>query len=126
MSVLVKTPHTKFEIKIKGKGKLPMKLKKWLISEYGQKNVCSQNASDDQAVNFRKTDWWKNRSRVTPSRRIKAYRGRDGLTQAELGQLLGKSKHFVCDLEHERRGISKEIALKLSKIFKTSVERFIS
>jgi DNA-binding XRE family transcriptional regulator len=47
------------------------------------------------------------------------------MTQEHLGAKVGASKSFICDIEHDRRAISKEMAKKFSALFKISVERFI-
>jgi DNA-binding XRE family transcriptional regulator len=33
------------------------------------------------------------------------------MTQDELGEKIGASKSFICDIEHNRRAISREMAL---------------
>jgi DNA-binding XRE family transcriptional regulator len=47
------------------------------------------------------------------------------MTQDELGVKIGASKSYVCDMEHDRRNISKEMAKKLALLFNISVIRFI-
>jgi len=57
---------------------------------------------------------------------VRVYRDNFGFTQAKLGEKLGGlSRQNVSDMENNRRGISKDIAKKLSKIFKVPVDRFI-
>jgi DNA-binding XRE family transcriptional regulator len=65
------------------------------------------------------------RKRVTPAEYLRTYRENSGLTQAELGEKLGVSRAYICDIEHGRRSISKEFAKELSTFFKVSVGRFI-
>jgi hypothetical protein len=38
---------------------------------------------------------------------------------------ISASKAFVCDMEHDRRAISKDMAKKLASLFDISVARFI-
>ena len=78
-------------------------------------------------VDITQTAWYKKeRSRMTPGRTLKVYRERDQLTQEELGQRLGGLPiQKISDMEHDRRGISKELAKKLAVIFSTSADKFL-
>ena len=42
------------------------------------------------------------------------------LSQKELAKRLGVSRHAVSDLIHERRGMSADLAIRLSRVFQTT------
>lgn len=63
--------------------------------------------------------------KMNPGEYIKIYRSNKQMTQAELGRKLGVSNAFVCDLEKNRRDVSKEMAKKLARLFGTSTDRFL-
>jgi DNA-binding XRE family transcriptional regulator len=57
---------------------------------------------------------------------LRIYRENAGLSQDELGKKLGNiPRQNISAMEKGRRGISKEIAKKLSMILKAPVSRFI-
>ena len=57
---------------------------------------------------------------------IKIYRENFGLTQEGLGKKLGGySRQNISAMENGRRGISKNVVKKLSKVFKVPTDRFI-
>jgi transcriptional regulator with XRE-family HTH domain len=63
---------------------------------------------------------------MTPGKNMKIYRMNRGLTQLQLGELLGGiPKQHISNMENGKRPISLKMAKTLSKIFKVSVERFI-
>jgi DNA-binding XRE family transcriptional regulator len=119
MQVHVKTPHIKIEIK----GDISKKHLSLLRKEYGN-NV---KLITDDAVDVFETDWYKNiKSNMTPGQNLKIYRINRGLTQEQLGELLdGIPKQHISNMENGKRAISLKMAKRLSKLFKTSVERFI-
>jgi len=49
-----------------------------------------------------------------------------GLTVASLAKKLGVSRQSVNELVHERRAVSTEMALRLSKLFGTSAEYWLN
>ncbi|MBW2252025.1 MAG: helix-turn-helix transcriptional regulator [Deltaproteobacteria bacterium] len=54
------------------------------------------------------------------------YRENFRLTQAELGQKLGKfTRQKISDMEHNKRTISKDVARKLSQLFDVPIDRFL-
>lgn len=123
MLAVVKTPLIDIHIK----GKIPSRLVTVLKKEYGKK-VRLTKEDDDELLDIFQTDWYKRiKKTLTPGTNLKIYRQNLGLTQAELGEKLGNlPKQFVSNMENGIRPISKKTALKLSKIFKTSVDRFIA
>ena len=123
MLAVVKTPLIDIHIK----GKIPTQLVTLLKKEYGRK-VRLTKEDDDELLDVFETDWYKRiKKTLTPGTNLKIYRQNIGLTQAQLGQKLGNlPKQFVSNMENGIRPISKKTALKLAKIFRTSVDRFIA
>jgi len=122
MQVHVKMPHIKIDID----GEISKKHLSLLKKEYG-KNVHLVKNEDDEYVDVFKTDWYKKiQSKMTPGKNMKIYRMNRGLTQLQLGELLGGiPKQHISNMENGKRTISLKMAKTLSKIFKVSVERFI-
>ncbi|MBN2425237.1 MAG: helix-turn-helix transcriptional regulator [Calditrichaceae bacterium] len=110
-----------FEIK----GDIPENIVDYFKAQYGTDFEILSEA--DELIDIFETEWFKKTSKtVTPGENIKIYRQNLGLTQAQLGKRLGNfSKQNISDMENGRRGISKEIAKKLSLIFEMSIERFL-
>ncbi len=123
MLAVVKTPLIDIHIK----GKIPTRLVTVLKKEYGKKVHLTKEA-DDELLNVFQTDWYKRiKKTLTPGTNLKIYRQNLGLTQAQLGEKLGNlPKQFVSNMENGIRPISKKTALKLAKLFRTSVDRFIA
>ena len=121
MLAVVKTPH----IDVRIKGAVPPRLLRLLKTEYGKELKLVED-EDIESVDFFKTDFYrKMKKQMTPGAYVRIYRENYRMTQAQLGAKIGVSKSFVCDIEHNRRAISKEMAKKFSTLFKISVERFI-
>ena len=123
MLAVVKKPRTRkplFEIK----GTIPKKVIDYFSHEYGK---AFQIIEEDELIDIFKTDWFKKiNESTTPGDSLKIYRENIGLTQEELGKKIGNfTKQNISDMENNRRGISKEVAKKLSKIFEVPVERFL-
>ncbi len=123
MLAVVKTPLIDIHIK----GRIPTRLVTVLKKEYGRKVHLTKEA-DDELLNVFQTDWYKRiKKTLTPGTNLKIYRQNLGLTQAQLGEKLGNlPKQFVSNMENGIRPISKKTALKLAKLFRTSVDRFIA
>ncbi len=122
MLAVVKTPHIEIHIK----GKIPSRIVRALKKEYGSK-VELTTEDGDKLVDVFKTSWYKRvRKTLTPGRNLKIYRQNMALTQEQLGAKLGGlRKQFVSNMESGIRPISKKTAIKLGKLFKVSVARFI-
>ena len=60
------------------------------------------------------------------SRRLKEKRLEMGLTQKELGDLLGASKTIVCNWEKAKKKPSSKNMIQLSKILNASMEHLIA
>ena len=122
MLAVVKKPRTKkslFEIK----GEIPQQIIDYLKEKY----TVVMKEDEEELINIMETDWYREmKDRRKPGDAVRVYRDNFGYTQAELGKMLGGlSRQKVSDLENNRRGISKDIALKLAKLFRVPVERFL-
>ena len=120
MQVHVKTSHTKIDVE----GKVSKRLIKVLQEDYGKDKVVIE---DDTLINVKESEWYKEaKARMTAKEYMKLYRETRDYTQAQLGEMLGNlTRQKVSDMERGTRPINKEIAKKLSKIFKISVEKFL-
>ena len=123
MLAVVKKPHTKqtlFEVK----GEIPSSVLTYLEKTFGQD---VEVVKEEEYLNIFDTEWYQEmQQQITAGEVLRVYRENLGLTQAELAQKIGKlTRQKISDMEHDRRSISKEIARKLSQIFKVPVERFL-
>jgi DNA-binding XRE family transcriptional regulator len=122
MLAVVKTPLIRIHIR----GQIPKQLVTVLKREYGEKMKLTKE-DDDELVDVFQTDWYKRvKKGLTPGKNLKIYRQNLQMTQEQLGAKLGDiPKQFISNMENGIRPISKKTALKLAKIFKVSVARFI-
>jgi DNA-binding XRE family transcriptional regulator len=123
MLAVVKTPH----IKIRIEGKIPPRLITVLKKEYGKGvRLVDDTETDDELIDVFQTDWYRRtKARLTPGKNLRIYRQNAKMTQVQMGKLIGQPKQYVSNLENDIRPISKNMAIKLAAIFKTSVARFI-
>jgi DNA-binding XRE family transcriptional regulator len=122
MLAVVKTPRIKIAIK----GKISKRLLDVLKEEYGS-DVQIIPDDEDEKIDIFETDWYKNvKEKLTPGKNMRIYRQNLSMTQKELGELLGGvPRQHISNMERGTRAISKKVALNLSKIFDTSVDKFI-
>ena len=121
MLAVVKTPH----IDVRIEGDVPPRLLRLLKTEYGSKLRLAKD-DEDETVDFFETDFYrKTKKQMTPGTYVKIYRENNGITQQQLGERIGVSKSFICDVERGRREISKKMAKKLSKMFRISIEHLL-
>jgi DNA-binding XRE family transcriptional regulator len=122
MLAVVKTHRTDLRIQ----GFIPTPVLRILRHEFGKKLTVKANDADETLENVFESSEYKEFKRcVTPGDYVRTYRENKQLTQPELGEKLGVSRAYICDIEHNRRAISKEFAKKLSNFFQISVSRFI-
>ncbi|MES9883436.1 MAG: helix-turn-helix transcriptional regulator [Sedimenticola sp.] len=125
MLAVVKRHHTDtplFEVK----GEIPSEILEYLKDKFpGDVQVTDD---DEESVNVFDSAWFLNiNASTTPGEVVRSYRESNNLTQKQLGEKLGKfTRQNISDIERGSRGISKEVAIKLSALFGVSVERFIS
>jgi len=63
---------------------------------------------------------------MNPGAYLRFFRQVNELTQVELGRKLGgMSRQNVCDMENGRRPISRMMALRLSRFFEVSSDKFL-
>jgi DNA-binding XRE family transcriptional regulator len=122
MQAVVKTPHTKIEIN----GEIHPKLLDIMKDLYG-KNLKIKKEKEDPYLNILDTEWYKiMNGKMTPGKYLRVYRERDRMSQWELGKILGGiSRQNISHIENGRRGISKNMAKKLSEVFEVSIDYFI-
>ena len=110
-----------FEIR----GEIPQNIIEYFKTEFG--NSFEILNDEDELVDIFETDWFKKISKeTTAGESLKIYRQNSGLTQTESGKRLGNfSKQNISDMENGRRGISKEVAKKLSILFNVPIDRFL-
>jgi len=122
MRALVKMPHIDIEIK----GTMPRKLLLVLKELYG-KNVNIINDGDDETVDVFTTEWYRKIDAASgPGDAIRVNREIRGMTQDELGRLLGGiSRQNVSHMERGVRPISLKTAKKMAGLFKVPLEYFI-
>ena len=83
--------------------------------------------SEGETVDIFTTDWYQEiQSKTTPGDTLKIYRENHGLTQARLGELLGRiPRQHISNMERGIRPVSMKTARKLAKIFKVSSGKFV-
>ena len=80
---------------------------------------------EEDSVPFEDTEWNKKMSEeMTSGKAIRADRGLRGWTQKVLAEKLGVSIQNLSAMEHDRRPVSKKMALKLSEIFGVPPESY--
>ena len=122
MQAVVKTPRININIK----GDISKKLLSILKEEYGEEVELYED-DDEDLINVFETEWYKGiKARITPGDNLKIYRENRGITQEELGKLLGGiPRQHVSNMERGIRSISLKMAQKLAQIFEVSVEKFL-
>ena len=122
MLAVVRTPRIKIEIK----GTISKKLLDVLREEYGSAVQLIPDEEEEKMDVFG-TEWYKGmQEKLTPGKNLRIYRQTRSITQKELGDLLGGiPRQHISNMERGIRAISKKVALKLSEVFDTSVEKFI-
>ena len=123
MLAVVKTPHIMIHIE----GRIPPRLITLLKKEYGKGvRLVDDTETDDELVDIFQSDWYRRtKARLTHGKNLRIYRQNTKMTQVQLGKLIALPKQYVSNMENDIRPISKNMAIKLAGIFKTSVARFI-
>ncbi len=110
MLVHVKTPLIELEVK----GDVYQPLMDLLKKDFGESLEIIED--DEEFIDIADTDWYKETS-VSPGDMVRIHRINIGLTQAQLGNKLGKkSKQYVSDIEKGRRQINIKLAKVLGEI----------
>ena len=124
MQAVVKTPH--IEISVRGAA-IPPRLMDVLKEEYGPELSLVADDGDDLVDAF-ETQWYKGiKEKMTPGTYLRIYRENKGLTQLQLGEVLGGiPRQHISNMEHGRRSISLKMARKLSLLLSVPIEKFIA
>lgn len=56
---------------------------------------------------------------------LSGLRNREGLTQKELGEMIGVAQYHISRMEHGTRPIGKNVAQRLGNVFKTDYRLFL-
>ena len=122
MQAVVKTPRIEVNIR----GEISSKLIAVLEEEFG-KDLLLAEERDEETVDIFASDWYREiQSQTTPGDNLKIYRENRGLTQAQLGEILGGiPRQHVSNMERGIRPVSMKTARKLAKIFKVSPGKFV-
>lgn len=97
------------------------------LKKYYNAVVVEKEKDDepDESVSIENWDFFTDH-KVSPGKAVKIYRENHGWSQAELARWVGlKNRQAISAIENEIRGVSKKVAINLSKVFNVSVERFI-
>ena len=123
MLVVVNQPHTEgFRIV----GSIPKDVLDFVERRYSRESISIMDDDGDELIDPTEMDFYKEmKASETPGGNLRFYRRLVGMTQQELAEKLGMSKHHISDMENGRRAISKKTAKELATLFDTSVERFI-
>ena len=123
MQAVVKTPR--IEISVRGAA-IPPRLMDVLKEEYGPELSLVEDDGDDLVDGF-ETQWYKRvKEKMTPGTYLRIYRENKGLTQLQLGEVLGGiPRQHISNMEHGRRSISLKMARKLSSLLGAPIEKFI-
>ena len=119
MQVVVKKPRIRLV------GEINSELVRYLRDTYGDVEVIEDE--EEELVEITKSDWYRGiRGEITPGENIRLYRELHRMSQAELGEKLGRlSRQNISNMENGQRGISKNLAKRLSELFDVSVEKFL-
>ena len=123
MQAVVKTPR--IEISVRGAA-IPPRLMDVLKEEYGPELSLVEDDGDD-LVDVFETRWYRGvKEKMTPGTYLRIYRENKGLTQLQLGEVLGGiPRQHISNMEHGRRSISLKMARKLSSLLGAPIEKFI-
>lgn len=112
-------------IRLTFKAQTPRRVISEIRSKY-RHFLAKDSAQHEKYVDWFKTDLHKELSKgMTPGILLRDLREAQGHTQKELGEMLGIPGNRISDYETGQRGISKEIAKNLSKIFNVNAARFL-
>ncbi len=123
MQAVVKAHH----IEIKAKGNIPPKVIKFFKDTYGSDFKILSNSDKVEFIDVTESEGYKKTKKsMVPGDYLRVYRDNAQLSQAKLGSMLeGFSRQNISEMEKGKRGISKETAKKLAKIFNKPVEKFL-
>jgi DNA-binding XRE family transcriptional regulator len=123
MQAVVKTPR--IEISVRGTA-IPPRLMDVLREEYGPELSLVEDDGDD-LVDVFETQWYRGvKEKMTPGTYLRIYRENKGLTQLQLGEILGGiPRQHISNMERGHRSISLKMAKKLSLLLGVPIDKFI-
>ena len=112
--------------RIEMRGDIPEKFLEITRKFFGADDVAVIEETDDELIEAKDSDWYKRQvAKRSPAQNLKNFRKIRGLTQAGLAKKVGALPHHISEMESGKRGISKDFALRFSKVLEISVEHFI-
>jgi DNA-binding XRE family transcriptional regulator len=122
LRVTVKTRTIWIQIR----GIIPSILLEVLRQEYGRRLIMRSELGEHM-LDVLNAPLYEHESReMNPGDYLKFFRQDKDLSQAALGRKLGGlSRQNVCSMENGRRPIGRKMALKLSRFFEVSPDKFI-
>ncbi len=122
MRAIVKTGG----IWIQLRGNIPQAVLDVLRQEYGRRLILRSELGEPMTDILNAPLYKSNPVEMTPGDYLRFFRQDRDLTQAALGQALGGlSRQNVFDMENGRKPISRITALRFSKFFEVSSDKFI-
>lgn len=108
-----KTPPINLRVRVRGKKKAEQLIA--LLRDEYKAYVEVIEDDDDEMVNAFETDWYRQVSaEMTPGDTLRIRRENAGLSQSELGGLIGSNRQNISGMETGKRPIGKESAKKLA------------
>ena len=97
------------------------------VKVYNSSAKQKRGVQEDESIPLEDTEWYKNMStEMTAGKAIRADRGLRGWTQKVLAEKLGISIQNLSAMEHDRRPVSKKMAVKLSQVFGVPPESYFT
>jgi len=122
MQAVVKTHHIR--INVEGET-IPLRILNFLKKEFGEDLKITEKKSRKE-LKAEGTDWYKKvKEDIKPGDNLKIYRLNRNLSQGKLAKILGIHPVHISEMERGKRGISKEMAKKLSQVLEARLEKFI-
>jgi DNA-binding XRE family transcriptional regulator len=119
----VKTRNVWIQIR----GAIPASLLEVLREEYGCRLIVRSEWVGEPMRDVLNAPLYSQDPReMNPGAFLRLFRQLEDLSQAELGRKLGGvTRHNVCHMENGRRPISRSMAMRLSRLFGASADKFI-
>jgi transcriptional regulator with XRE-family HTH domain len=122
LRAIVKTNRVWIQIR----GVIPGALLDVLRQEYGRRLIVRCEWGEQKLDILNAPVYEQEPKEMNPGAYLKFFRQVKELSQVELGRKLGgMSRQNVCDMENGRRPISRMMALRLSRLFEVSPDKFV-
>lgn len=106
--------------------KVPKETAKGLILLFTSLKVTNQEEDgDEEYIDASEIAEHLHKETSKAAVRLRGFRHRDGLTQAQLAKKLNTSQSVVASMERAKRVITYKMAQKLAKLFDTSPRAFL-